>query len=248
MLTVKNLKVKIEDKNILNGVNLSVGEGEVCALMGKNGSGKSTLAQVLVGNPLYTVSSGSVKVSKKDLLKLSPEERAQAGLFLSFQHPVEIEGVNLASYLRLIYNKKHGTKLSPVKFRKLLKEKTEILEIDDGLLARGLNEGFSGGEKKKLEMVQMLLLEPKVAILDEVDSGLDVDSMKTISKAINYLHEKTNTSVLLITHYNRILNYITPDKVFVMSEGKITREGGPELAKNIESKGYSSSDANSSAK
>ena len=185
MLVVKNLKVKIEDKNILNGVDLSVGKGEICALMGKNGSGKSTLAQVLVGNPLYTVSGGLAKLSKKDLLELSPEERAQAGLFLSFQHPVEIGGVNLASYLRLIYNKKHGTKLSPVKFRKLLKEKTEILEIDGGLLSRGLNEGFSGGEKKKLEMVQMLLLEPKMVILDEVDSGLDVDSMKTISKAIN---------------------------------------------------------------
>jgi Fe-S cluster assembly ATP-binding protein len=239
MLKITDLKVNVEDKEILKGVDLEVGDGETHALMGQNGSGKSTLAQVLTGHSNFKVTGGSVVFNGKDLLVMKPFARSLAGLFLSFQYPLEVAGVTLSSYLRLIYNKKHGTTVSPVKFRELAKEYLAILHIKPEILTRSLNEGFSGGEKKKLEMLQMMVLEPKLAILDEVDSGLDVDALKVVAGAVNYLKEKNGMSVLLITHYARILKFIKPDKVHVMRNGVIIRSGGPELAGEIEEHGYS---------
>lgn len=243
MLEVANLKVKIDDKEILKGLSLNIGVGEIHVLMGPNGSGKSTLAQVLMGNPSYTVFGGTALFEKADLLKLKPNERAKKGLFLSFQYPSEIEGVTISNYLRLIYNNSratgsHNEKLSPIAFRKILKDKMELLDIDQEFLKRYLNEGFSGGEKKKMEMLQMLVLEPKLAILDEVDSGLDIDALKLVSKAVNSLYEKHKMSVLVITHYTRILNYIEPNFVHVMQNGAIIKSGSKELADELEETGY----------
>ncbi len=240
MIKITNLcaNILLENKPILNGVTMEVAENEVVALMGKNGSGKSTLSHVLMGNPLFKVTSGNIDFNGKDLLKMSPEERSLNGLFLSFQHPSELEGVNVGSYLRLIYNKHHAQNLSPIKFREAIKDKLKLLQIDETFLSRYLNDGFSGGEKKKMEMLQMLIIEPTFVILDEVDSGLDVDALKVVSEAVNYLIQTKKSSILLITHYARILKYVVPNKVLVMEAGKIVQEGTKELAFEIEEKGY----------
>lgn len=238
MLNISDLKVSIEDKEILKGVSLEVGSGEVHVLMGPNGSGKSTLAQSLMGNPFYEVEDGKVVFDGKDLLDLDTTERSLNGLFLSFQYPSEIPGVTVSNYLRTIYNNKHETKLSPVKFRKLLKEKMELLDMSEDFMGRYLNEGFSGGEKKRMEMLQMLILEPKLAILDEVDSGLDIDALKVVAKAVNYLKDEKDMGVLVITHYTRILDHIEPDHVHIMKEGKIVKSGGKALADELEAQGY----------
>lgn len=238
MLEIKNLHIKTADKEIVKGLELKIGENQIHAIMGPNGSGKSTLASTLMGHPGYEVTSGEVLFIDENLLDLEADERAAKGLFLSFQYPSEVEGVNISSYLRLIYNKSHGTKVSPVKFREILKEKMDILDIKEDFINRYLNDGFSGGEKKRMEMLQMLVLEPKLAILDETDSGLDVDALKVVSKAVNYLVEQNKMSVIVITHYTRILNYIKPQFVHVLKDGKIIKEGGEELAHEIESQGY----------
>jgi len=238
MLEIKNLHIKTADKEIVKGLDLKVGKNQIHAIMGPNGSGKSTLASTLMGHPGYEVTSGEVLFLDENLLESEADERAAKGLFLSFQYPSEVEGVNISSYLRMIYNKSHETKVSPVKFREILKEKMEILDIKEEFINRYLNDGFSGGEKKRMEMLQMLVLEPKLAILDETDSGLDVDALKVVSKAVNYLVEKNQMSVIVITHYTRILNYIKPEFVHVLKDGKIIKDGDEELAHEIESQGY----------
>jgi len=238
MLNIKDLHVNIEGKKVLNGVNLEISKNSTHALMGQNGSGKSTLAQTIMGNPIYEVVSGKVTFNGENVLELKPEERSKKGIFLSFQYPSEVSGVSVQSYLRLIYNNSHEEKLSPVKFRELLFAKSEILGIKKEMLERSLNEGFSGGEKKKMEMLQMLILEPKLAILDEVDSGLDIDALKVVATAVNYLKEKNQTSILVITHYARILKYLEPDFVHVMQDGQIVQSGDKNLAHELEDKGY----------
>jgi len=240
MFEIKDLHVLVESQQaeIIKGLNLSIVPGEIHALMGKNGSGKSTLAQTILGSPYFKVTQGSISLNGKNLLELSPDKRSLAGLFLSFQYPSEVSGVNVLSYLRMIYSKKTGIKLSPIKFRKLVEEKLELLHMKDDFTKRYLNEGFSGGEKKKMEMLQMVILEPEVVILDEVDSGLDIDSLKVVGNVVNYLYEKTKMSILVITHYARILNYIKPSKVHIMNEGKIIKSGGKEFARLLEEKGY----------
>lgn len=239
MLQTVNLKVKAEDKDILKGLNLLINPKEIHVLMGPNGSGKSTLANTIMGHPAYKVESGQVLFNGEDILKLSPFERSQRGIFLSFQYPSVVEGVPVSSYLRLVYNKSHKAELSPIAFRKLLKEKMNILGMREDFMNRSLNEGFSGGEKKRMEMLQMLILEPKLAILDEVDSGLDIDALKTVAMAVSYLHESVGMSSLIITHYARILKYIDPDYVHIMKDGLIVESGGKELADKLEEKGYS---------
>jgi Fe-S cluster assembly ATP-binding protein len=238
MLKISDLNVSIEDKKILNDLTLTLEAGKVNVLMGPNGSGKSTLAQSLMGNPNYEVNSGKVDFDGKDLLEMEPDERALAGVFLSFQYPSEIPGVNISNYLRMIYNKKNGENLSPVRFRKKIAPHLELLNIKEEFLTRYLNDGFSGGEKKRMEMLQMLVMQPKLAILDETDSGLDIDALKIVSEAVNHLTKEQNMTVLLITHYTRILKYIEPDKVFIMRKGKIVQEGSKDLAHELEEKGY----------
>ncbi len=238
MLKVSNLDVSVDGKSILQGAALQVNDGEVHALMGPNGSGKSTLAQTLMGHPSYEVTKGKVVFDGRNLLKMSPSERALAGLFLSFQYPSEVSGVTVAGFLRMVYNKKNGRTMSPVKFREVLREKMKLLSIDESFMERYLNEGFSGGEKKRMEILQMLVVEPKLAILDETDSGLDIDALRTVASAVKMLKESTNMSVLLITHYSRILKYIEADRVSVMRKGEIVREGGEELARELEERGY----------
>ncbi len=244
LLQVKDLKVSINPEDsgapikILDGLNISLVGGLVHALMGPNGSGKSTLAQTLMGHPKLNIDSGEILFAGKNVLDLEPNERAGLGIFLSFQYPSEIPGVRISSYLRLLHNKRFNEKLTPSKFRKHLTEKMEILDMKEEFMDRYLNEGFSGGEKKRMEMLQMLVLEPKLAVLDETDSGLDVDALKVVSKAVNYLVEKNQMTVLLITHYTRILKYIQPHKVFILQAGKIVKEGSEELAHELEEKGY----------
>jgi Fe-S cluster assembly ATP-binding protein len=238
MLQISNLKVSVEKKEIVHGLNLSIGSGEIHALMGQNGSGKSTLAQSVMGHPKYEVIDGKIEFEGHNVLDMEPNERAKAGIFLSFQYPSEVAGVNINSYLRLIYNKRFDTKFSPVKFRDILKEKLEILDMKPEFLTRHLNEGFSGGEKKRMEMLQMLVLEPKLAILDEVDSGLDIDALKVVARAVNYLTKEKGMSVLIITHYTRILKYVHPDFVHVMKDGTIVQSGDATLADELEAKGY----------
>jgi len=239
MLKIQNLKVKVGDKEILMGLDLSVEPHQIHALMGPNGSGKSTLASTLMGHRNYQVVSGEITFMGENLLEMEVFERSKKGLFLSFQYPAEVEGVTISSYLRLIYNNSHEEKLSPIKFKALLKEKLELLEINESFIERYLNDGFSGGEKKRMEMLQMLVLEPKLAILDETDSGLDVDALKVVSKAVNYLVQKNQMSVVVITHYTRILNYIKPEFVHILKEGKIVKSGTESLAHEIEVSGYS---------
>jgi len=236
-MKINNLHVTAEDIEILRGLDLELTSGDIHVLMGPNGSGKSTLAQVLMGNEQYVVTAGEVSFGKESMLDLEPNERSLKGIFLSFQYPSDVTGVTVSSFLRMIYNKHHKEDLSPVKFRKLLNEKMKLLELDEELSGRYLNEGFSGGEKKKLEMLQMLLLEPKLAIIDEVDSGLDIDALKVVTNSINYLKEK-GTTFLVITHYTRILNYVDPSQVFIIKDGKIVESGGKKLAHDLEEQGY----------
>ena len=240
MLKINNLKAKIDNKLILNGLNLNIKSGEIHAIMGPNGSGKSTLANVLSGKKGYKI-SGSVLYEDKDLFKLDIEERAQKGLFLAFQYPLEIPGVNTSNFLKTSLNairKSNGKKqLDALEFLKVVKSKAAALKIDEKILNRQLNVGFSGGEKKKNEILQMSLHEPKMAILDETDSGLDIDALKIVSDGVNTLRNKKN-SFLIITHYQRLLDYIKPDFVHVLMNGKIIRSGGPELAIELEKKGY----------
>lgn len=241
MLKIKDLHAKIDNKEILKGLNLSVNAGEVHAIMGPNGSGKSTLANVLAGRNGYDVTKGTVEYEGKNLLELAPEERAWAGLFLAFQYPVEIPGVNNVYLLKAAVNavRKHRgeSELDAVEFLALIKEKMKIVKMKEDLLNRSVNEGFSGGEKKRNEIFQMSVLEPKLAILDETDSGLDIDALKIVAEGVNSLRSEER-SIILVTHYQRLLDYIKPDHVHVLSNGKIIKSGGPELALELEEKGY----------
>lgn len=241
MLKIENLHASIGDKEILKGINLTVGKGEVHAIMGPNGSGKSTLSSVLVGHPTYEVTEGSVTFEGEDILELEPEERAHRGLFLSFQYPVEIPGVSMVNFMRAALNERRkAAGLDPLpaaEFLKLMKQKRELVELDNKLASRSVNEGFSGGEKKRNEIFQMAMLEPKLAILDETDSGLDIDALRIVAKGVNELRSPEN-STIVITHYHRLLDYIRPDFVHVLYKGRIVRSGGPELALELEERGY----------
>ncbi len=237
-LTINNLHVKVEDKEILKGVYLQIKKGEIHALMGPNGSGKSTLSLALMGHPSYKITKGSVFMEEKNILSLSPDKRAKLGLFLSFQYPSEISGVGLVNFLRTSYNATHPkNKISVSAFMELLYQKMNILKMDKDFVKRDLNVGFSGGEKKRCEMLQMLLLEPKFALLDETDSGLDVDALRDVANGISTL-KKEKPGILLITHYQKILHYIKPDKVHVLVKGKIVSTGDYKLAEKIEKSGY----------
>lgn len=239
-LEINNLHAKITetDEKILNDVTLTINKGETHAFMGPNGSGKSTLANVLMGNPEYTVTSGTVTLNGTDLLSLSPDQRAIHGLFLAFQYPTEIPGVPIRSFLLKAYNAVKKTTISPKEFIKLISEKAKLVNISDEILKRNLNEGFSGGEKKKLEIMQMAILSPHFAILDETDSGLDVDALQNVSDAINKIQQETNLGIILITHYQRILRYVKPDFVHVFKDGKIVESGDYTLAEKLETTGY----------
>ena len=245
-LSVNDLRVKAEDKEILKGLDLVVNPGEVHAIMGPNGSGKSTLARALSGHPGYEVTGGTATYDGKDLLAMSPEERACEGVFMAFQYPVEIAGINNAYFLKAALNAKrkhHGQgELDAMEFMQLVNEKSSLLDIDKSMLQRAVNEGFSGGEKKRNEIFQMALLEPKLAILDETDSGLDIDALKLVSNGVNAMRSPERAFVV-VTHYQRLLDYIVPDFVHVLSGGKIVKSGGKELAHELEAKGYSWIDA-----
>ena len=236
-LIIKDLFVNIDGKEIVKGVNLEVKDGEIVALMGPNGSGKSTLANIIMGNPKYQVISGKILYKDKNILDLKVDERAKLGLFLSFQYPTEVSGVSLTNFLRTAYNSLNENKISLLDFRKLLEEKMALLKIDKSFMTRYLNEGLSGGEKKRAEILQLAILNPKFAILDETDSGLDISSLKIVANGINKLKNSEN-SILLITHYNRVLQYIKPDRVYLIIDGKIIKEGKAELAEEIEKYGY----------
>ena len=236
-LIIKDLHVSIEGQKILNGVDLVVRKGEVCALMGPNGSGKSTLAYTLMGHPKYTVDKGEVLYKGRNVLEMNTDERAKLGLFLSFQYPQEIPGVSVSNFLRTALNAVKPQPTNVADFVKLLKEKMKLLKIDDSFSRRYLNEGFSGGEKKRTEILQMAVLQPEIAILDETDSGLDIDSLKIVAHGVNTLLGQS-LGVLIITHYQRLLNYITPDRVHIMVKGRIVKSGGKELAHELEAKGY----------
>ncbi|MDY3965691.1 MAG: Fe-S cluster assembly ATPase SufC [Prevotella sp.] len=241
MLEVKNLHARIGDKEILKGINLTIGDGEVHAIMGPNGSGKSTLSAVLVGNPLYEVTEGEAWYNGKNLLEMKPEDRAHEGIFLSFQYPVEIPGVSMTNFMKAAINEKRKYQgLEPLtagEFIKLMKAKREIVQLDSKLANRSVNEGFSGGEKKRNEIFQMAMLEPTLSILDETDSGLDVDAMRIVAEGVNKLHTE-KTSTIVITHYERLLDMIKPSVIHVLWNGKIVKTAGPELAKEIETRGY----------
>lgn len=241
MLQVKDLRAKIGDKEILKGVNLTVKPGEVHAIMGPNGSGKSTFASVLAGNPVFTVTGGSVTFCGKELLELSPEDRSHEGVFLSFQYPVEIPGVSMVNFMRAAVNEQRKYRgeepLSATDFLRIMREKREIVELDNKLASRSVNEGFSGGEKKRNEIFQMAMLQPKLSILDETDSGLDIDALRVVAGGVNKLKTDKNATIV-ITHYQRLLDYIAPDFVHVLYKGRIVKSGGPELALELEDKGY----------
>jgi len=246
MLDVKNLQVTAEGKDILKGLDLHVNAGEVHAIMGPNGSGKSTLARALSGHPLYQVTGGEVLFEGNDLLAMDPDERAREGVFMAFQYPVEIAGVNNANFLKAALNAKRKhfgqPELDAMEFITLVREKSKLLEIDDTMLKRAVNEGFSGGEKKRNEIFHMALLEPKLAILDETDSGLDIDALKLVANGVNAMRSPQR-AFLVVTHYQRLLTYIVPDFVHVLSGGRIVKSGGKELALELEAKGYSWIDA-----
>jgi Fe-S cluster assembly ATP-binding protein len=241
MLKIENLQARIEEKEILKGINLSIKPGEVHAIMGPNGTGKSTLASVLAGRADYEVTGGSVEFLGKDLLELSPEDRAKEGLFLAFQYPVEIPGVSTTNFMKTALNEKRKylglDPLDAAQFLKLMKEKMKLVQIDQSLLSRSLNEGFSGGEKKRNEIFQMAMLEPKLAILDETDSGLDIDALRIVANGVNELRSKDN-AFLVVTHYQRLLEYIVPDYVHVLYKGRIVKSGTKELALELEQRGY----------
>ncbi len=241
MLEIKNLHASAEGTEILHGINLSVGKGEVHAIMGPNGSGKSTLAQVLAGHPGFEVTQGSVTYEGQDLLEMDPEDRARAGVFMAFQYPVEIRGITNAYFLRSAVNAIRKTQglpeYDPIDFLDVLAQKLRTIGWDDSLMSRAVNEGFSGGEKKRNEILQMAVLEPTLAVLDETDSGLDIDALKTVADAVNKLRGPER-SMVVVTHYQRLLNYIVPDYVHVLADGRIVRSGGKELALELEDKGY----------
>ncbi len=241
MLEIKNLHAVIGEKEILKGIDLTVNAGEVHAVMGPNGSGKSTLAQVLAGHPAYEVTEGEVLYDGRNLLEMDPEVRAQEGIFLAFQYPIEIPGVTNAYFLRSAYNEirksKGMSELDPLEFLDLMEEKTKIVEMDPAMMNRSVNSGFSGGEKKRNEILQMAVLEPRMAILDETDSGLDIDALKIVSAGVNALRRPDNATIV-VTHYQRLLNYIVPDFVHVLANGRIVKSGGKELALELEEKGY----------
>jgi Fe-S cluster assembly ATP-binding protein len=236
-LEIEDLHAEVEGKEILKGIDLTVRQGEVHALMGPNGSGKSTLAQVLMGRTSYHVTQGSVRFRGEDITRWPADKRAQHGLFLAFQYPTEIPGVSVVNFLRSAFKAAKGEQISALAFRKRLKEKMNLLGVEDQMVARYVNQGFSGGEKKKNEILQLAVLEPDIAILDETDSGLDIDSLKAVATGVQQLIGP-DLGVLLITHYQRILNYITPDRIHVMMDGRIVLSGGPELAHELEQKGY----------
>ncbi|MEO7366961.1 MAG: Fe-S cluster assembly ATPase SufC [Gemmatimonadaceae bacterium] len=241
MLEIKNLHANIGDKEILKGIDLTVNAGEIHAVMGPNGSGKSTLAQVLAGHPAYEVTQGTVTYDGRNLLEMDPEVRAQEGIFLAFQYPIEIPGVTNAYFLRSAYNEirkaKGQPELDPLEFLDLMEEKTKIVEMDQAMMNRSVNTGFSGGEKKRNEILQMAVLEPRLAILDETDSGLDIDALKVVSNGVNALRRPDNATIV-VTHYQRLLNYIIPDRVHVLAQGRIVKSGGKELALELEERGY----------
>ena len=238
-LTIKDLQVSIEDKQILKGVNLEVKGGEIHAIMGPNGTGKSTLSSAIMGHPKYEVIGGSIELDGEDVLEMEVDERAKAGLFLAMQYPSEISGVTNADFLRSAINarREEGDEISLMKFIRKMDEKMEFLEMKEDMAQRYLNEGFSGGEKKRNEILQLMMIEPKIAILDEIDSGLDIDALKVVSKGINAMRGE-DFGCLIITHYQRLLDYITPDYVHVMMNGRIVKSGGPELAERLEAEGY----------
>jgi Fe-S cluster assembly ATP-binding protein len=241
LLEVKGLRAAVAGNEILKGIDLTIRDGEVHAIMGPNGSGKSTLAQVLAGHPAYEIRSGTVTYDGKDLLDMDPEERARDGVFLAFQYPVEIRGITNSYFLRSAVNaiRKHRgqPELDPIDFLQVLEQKLKSIGWDDSLMNRPVNEGFSGGEKKRNEILQLAVLEPRLAILDETDSGLDIDALKTVAEAVNQLRGP-NRSFLIVTHYQRLLNYIKPDVVHVLADGRIVKTGGPELALELEARGY----------
>ncbi|MGD6854901.1 Fe-S cluster assembly ATPase SufC [Bacillus infantis] len=238
-LKINDLHVSIEDKEILKGVNLEVKGGEIHAIMGPNGTGKSTLSSAIMGHPKYEVTSGSIELDNEDVLEMEVDERARAGLFLAMQYPSEISGVTNADFLRSAINSRmeEGNEISLMKFIRKMDSKMDFLEMDQDMAQRYLNEGFSGGEKKRNEILQLMMIEPKIAILDEIDSGLDIDALKVVSKGINDMRGE-DFGCLIITHYQRLLNYITPDHVHVMMQGRIVKSGGPELAQRLEAEGY----------
>ncbi len=241
LLEIKNLHAEIDGKEILKGLNLQINKGEVHAIMGPNGSGKSTLAKVLAGHPSYEISAGEVIYEGKNLLELEPDERARAGIFLAFQYPVEVPGVSNSQFLRLAYNEKMKhlgeEELDPLEFNDYMKEKAKVVEMDKSFFNRSVNVGFSGGEKKRNEILQMAVLNPTLAVLDETDSGLDIDALRIVAEGVNKLRSADN-AIILVTHYQRLLNYIEPDFVHVLAGGKIVKEGGKELALELEEKGY----------
>jgi Fe-S cluster assembly ATP-binding protein len=241
VLEIRDLHASVDGNRILKGIDLTIKKGEIHAIMGPNGSGKSTLAKVLAGHPAYEVTKGQVLYEGKDLLEMAPDERAREGVFMAFQYPIEVPGVSNAQFLRLAYNEKRKhigeEELDPLEFKDLLKERAKVVEMDASFMTRSVNEGFSGGEKKRNEILQMAVLEPKLAILDETDSGLDIDALRVVAGGVNHLHNSEN-AVVLVTHYQRLLNYIVPDYVHVLAGGRIAREGGKELALELEEKGY----------
>jgi Fe-S cluster assembly ATP-binding protein len=237
MLKIENLRVEIDGNEIVKGLDLEVGVGEIHAIMGPNGSGKSTLANVLMGHPRYEVIDGSVTFEGEDVLELEPDERAKLGMFLAFQYPSEVPGVSVANFLRTAVNSVREVELSPMEMYKLLQEKMAVMQMDPKFAERYLNEGFSGGEKKRNEILQMLMLEPRLAIMDETDSGLDIDALQVVARGVNELRGP-EFSAVIITHYQRILRYIQPDRVHVMLDGRLVTSGGKELADVLEDKGY----------
>ena len=237
LLEIKNLHVSVDDKEIIKGLNLSLELGKINALMGPNGSGKSTLANTLMGNPKYKVTAGQILFRGEDITQLSPDARARAGLFLSFQYPREINGVSISNFLRTAYNSIHEPKLSVLEFRKMLSQKMQLLSMDAKFLERSLNEGFSGGEKKRSEILQLLTLNPALAILDETDSGLDIDALRAVSEGVNAFMG-AQKCILIITHYKRILEYVKPDKLFIIIDGKVALSGDGKLVDELEKKGY----------
>lgn len=240
LIDIKELQASIESGQILKGLNLSVNPGEVHAIMGPNGSGKSTLAKVLAGHPGYTVDSGTVTFDGEDLLALAPDERARKGVFLAFQYPQEVPGVSILNFLRTAYNTRREKDMPVLEFRKLLFEKMDLLGMDRNFATRFVNDGFSGGEKKRNEILQMAVLQPRLAILDETDSGLDIDALKIVAEGVNSImkNEANKPAVIIITHYNRILDYLKPDFVHVLAKGKIVKSGTAELALQLEAQGY----------
>lgn len=244
VLQIENLEASIEGTPILKGISLTINSGEIHAIMGPNGSGKSTLCKVLMGHPAYEVTGGKATLDGEDILEMDPNERANLGLFLGFQHPIEVPGVTLGNFLRLAKNAnakandKEAEEMRPAEFMRLMKEKVNLIKMDPQFIGRPVNEGFSGGERKRAEIIQMAVLEPKIALLDEIDSGLDIDALKTVSEGIMRTKEEQNTGVLLITHYQRILNYVTPDHVHIMVNGKIVKSGDKSLAEQLEKEGY----------